>query len=97
MPEQRRLSGPGQPLTDSAFETVISNVLSVRKKMAAAGRARTFLAARSLRTAALFVCRQVRENRASRMGFCSPVFGWKKSRSQACFRGSLKIPMENGV
>ena len=29
VPEQRRLLGPGQPLTDSAFETVNSNVLGV--------------------------------------------------------------------
>src|SRR5450830_1743767 len=29
VPEQRRLLGPGQPLTDSACETVNSNVLGV--------------------------------------------------------------------
>ena len=32
VPEQRRLLGPGQPLTDSAFETVNSNLLGVDKE-----------------------------------------------------------------
>jgi hypothetical protein len=95
VPEQRRLSGPGQPLTDSAFETVRSNVLSVSKKPHRR-RESSYLHGRRSQAAALFVCRHVREKRASRAGFCSPVCGGKKYCSASCFRGSLTIPLKKG-
>jgi hypothetical protein len=98
VPEQRRLSGPGQPLTDSAFETVRSNVLSVSKKLTAAGRARIFTAAahKPLR----FSCAgTLREKRAIPCGIlvCLSAAGEKSVRSHASGRNAQENRLKIGA
>jgi len=77
VPEQRRLSGPGQPLTDSAFEPINSDVLSVRKKTRRS-RKSLYLPVRRPGVAALFLCSEVRENRAARVKFLFSCLCFKK-------------------